>query len=407
MRRTVVSTVIISLLVIIGTVITILYAQGYRLGDTGNAILLKETGLLSLTSKPEGARVLINGNLTTATDDTINLDEGTYEVRVEKDGYFPWIKNVDIKKGVVSNFQIRLFPSTPELDPITRSGIQNPTVDPSGRFISFTVPQGQLKNRGIYTLDMTSRPIIPFGSSTTQLVSDIEGNFSGSLLSFSPGGTEILATTSGELIQTFLLRPNSSSQIPENVTVTLNQIQIEWNEEAEEVLEDKIRALPSRVRGFARENFTDISLSPGNEKILYEASASAQMPRFIKKDIPGRNPTEEDRELKTGNVYVYDTKEDKNYLLYEAKPNEENDEKDETPNSKPKFIWHPTASYLFYATDEKINVTEYDGTNRTTLYAGPFVDNFIYPWPDGSSLVILTNLNLPDSLPNLYSLSLE
>ena len=419
-RKAVLSTVVISLLVVIGTVIAILYAQGYRLRDNNGAGILQETGVLAITSVPEGARVLVNGNLTTATDDTINLDEGTYDIKVEKDGYFPWQKTVQIEKGVVANFQVQLFPATPDLDPITRSGVSTPTVDPAGKLISFTVPSGQLKTRGIYTLNMTSRPIIPFGTATTQLVSDVETPFSSSSLIYSPSGTDLLATTSGDLLQTFLLNPTQSNQTPQNVTVSLNQIQDEWDIEAAEVYEDKIKALPSKVRPFARQSFENIQLSPGNEKVLYEASRSAEMPIFIKSNIPGRNPTPEDRSLKEGNIYVYDTKEDKNYLIYskpaESKeektiptitPSEENTEEPNPTPFTPFFVWHPTSSYLFYTDDGKIRVIEYDGTNKTTIYAGPFQDNFLYPWPDGSSLVILTNLNLEGTPPNLYSLSLE
>lgn len=412
MKKTLASTIVISLIIVIGTVIAILYAQGYRITGSTGAPILQESGLLALTSKPEGASVYIDDNLTTATDDTIYLDEGTYDVRVEKDGYFPWKKTVTIKKGVVSNFQIRLFPATPKLDPITRSGVNNPVVDPSGRLITYTVNSGQLKNHGIYTLNMANRPINPFGSATTQLVSDIEGIFDSSLLTFSPSGSELLASTAAS--QKFLLAPNASGQDPENVTVILNQIQEDWEEQAEEVYEDKIQALPSKLRPFARENFTGIQLSPGNEKVLYTASNSAQMPPIVTSTIPGQNPTEEDRNLQEGDIYVYDTKDDKNYLLFNVSeidptPTGTTDNIDDvlTPPAPPKFIWHPTSSNLFYVRDGKINVIEYDGTNRTTLYAGPFQNNFIYPWPDGSSLVILTNLNLPDSSPNLYSLSLE
>lgn len=421
-RKAALSTVVISVLVLLGTVIAILYAQGYRLRDNNGSGILQETGVLAITSVPEGARVLVNGNLTTATDDTINLDEGTYDIKVEKDGYFPWQKTVQIEKGVVANFQVQLFPATPDLDPITRSGASTPTVDPAGKLISFTVPTGQLKTRGIYTLNMTSRPIIPFGTATTQLVNDTESPFSSSKLIYSPSGTDLLASTSGDLLQTFLLNPTQSNQTPQNVTVSLSQIQNEWDIEAAEVYEDKIKALPSKVRPFARQSFNNIQLSPGNEKVLYEASRSAEMPLFIKSKIPGRNPTQEDRNLKEGNIYVYDTKEDKNYLIYTPQVSSEEDS-DETEDSEsenyqsslvngtsnvvPTFVWHPTSSYLFYTDDGKIRVIEYDGTNKTTIYAGPFQDNFLYPWPDGSSLVILTNLNLEGTPPNLYSLSLE
>ena len=50
---------------------------------------------------------------------------------------------------------------------------------------------------------------------------------------------------------------------------------------------------------------------------------------------------------------------------------------------------------------------EYDGGNRTTLYAGPFDPDFLSTWQDGSGLVILTNFN-DESVPgNLYKIGLR
>ena len=50
---------------------------------------------------------------------------------------------------------------------------------------------------------------------------------------------------------------------------------------------------------------------------------------------------------------------------------------------------------------------EYDGGNKTTLYAGPFDPSFLYTWPDGSGLIILTNFNDETVPPNLYRVGLR
>jgi hypothetical protein len=50
---------------------------------------------------------------------------------------------------------------------------------------------------------------------------------------------------------------------------------------------------------------------------------------------------------------------------------------------------------------------EMDGTNDTTIYAGPFIGSSVFPWPNGEKLVILTDLNNPTILPNLYTISLK
>ena len=57
--------------------------------------------------------------------------------------------------------------------------------------------------------------------------------------------------------------------------------------------------------------------------------------------------------------------------------------------------------------DGKIDMMEYDAQNQTTVYAGPFVDDLCFPWPDATRLVILTNLGNPTITPNLYTIGLK
>src|SRR5690242_17228533 len=76
-----------------GTYLMIRYAQGYRPTSGGT---IKGTGLLSANSFPNGGEVYINGKLSTATDNTLNLDPGEYQIEIKKDGYHTWSKHVKI-----------------------------------------------------------------------------------------------------------------------------------------------------------------------------------------------------------------------------------------------------------------------------------------------------------------------
>ena len=58
-----------------GTYLMIRYAQGYRPTKT---LTIRGTGLLSAGSFPSAAEVYIDGKLTTATDNTLNLNPGEY-----------------------------------------------------------------------------------------------------------------------------------------------------------------------------------------------------------------------------------------------------------------------------------------------------------------------------------------
>ena len=104
MKRILISGILIGLFITLGSIAAILYATGYRVSLSGGSDgkIIAGTGLLVTTSRPDGARVLINNNLTTATNNTINLKPGDYDARIEKDGYLPWSKKIIIKNGLVS-----------------------------------------------------------------------------------------------------------------------------------------------------------------------------------------------------------------------------------------------------------------------------------------------------------------
>lgn len=396
MKRLVISTILILVLILIGTGVGIYYARGYRFDPQNPKGILQGTGLLVLTSKPDGARVFIDDHLTTATNNTINLQPGTYKVRIEKDGYFPWKKSIDIKKEAVSAANATLFPTAPRLESITTTGANNPVIDPAGNFIAYTVSSSSAEKNGVYTFNMSASNILPLGGGSTQITNDFTAPFSTALLTFSPEGTELLASISGQTTATnYLIQSRSFNQNPKDITATLTQTLTEW--EAQKLLKDQklIDSLPKKIRTVAKANFGNPVISPEDDKILYTASASATLPILITPRLPGTNSTPEKRTIEKGNIYVYDMKEDRNYLL--AK-------KEEKPT---KYLWHPDSGHLIFVNNSNINIVEYDGQNLTTVYAGPFTDNFVYPLPNGSSLVILTNLNIPDAPKNLYRISLR
>ena len=69
--------------------------------------------------------------------------------------------------------------------------------------------------------------------------------------------------------------------------------------------------------------------------------------------------------------------------------------------------WFPDSAHFIMVNDKQIHMVDYDGANDTVVYAGPFLDNYVFPWVDGTRLVMLTNLNNSTILPNLYTISLK
>lgn len=77
--------------------LVVLYTAGYRLNFTH--LSLVKTGLLSITTIPKGATVYLNEK-NRATTPTIleNIMPGIHKIRLEKNGYLTWEKNLEIKE---------------------------------------------------------------------------------------------------------------------------------------------------------------------------------------------------------------------------------------------------------------------------------------------------------------------
>jgi hypothetical protein len=407
MKRTVATSLIIFIIMMLGTTLTILYAKGYRIVPQKNGTTIVEgTGLLVVTSEPDGAEVHVNGELLTATNNTLNLSPGEYDVEIIQEGYFPWKKKVNVQKEIVTQAQALLLPIAPKLEAVTLTGAQNPVVDPLNGKIGYTVSSATQERNGIYVLDMNANPLLTLGSSARQIANTRRVDFSNATLQFSPEGDEVLAslsdsaeaTPASSLSATYLLKTNGLNDNPQNVTATIDTILAEWAVLQAKKDQKRIDSLPRKLRPHATANFKDPIYSPELDKILYEASVSATLPIIITPRLIGANNTQEQRNIKEGSLYVYDIKEDRNYLLYESPS---------TESIRPNYIWHPGSNHLFYIQERKIYITSFDGTNRTNIYSGPFVPDFFAAWPNGSRLLILTNLNSIETPYNLYTLSLK
>lgn len=384
----------IFIFLLIGTTLVILYGKGYRFGFNDGKPGISGTGLLVATSVPDGAQVFINDHLTTATDNTINLSPGTYKVKIAKEGYFSWEKELVVKEEVVTKAEALLFPTTPKLEGITNTGVSNPAIDPSFTKIAYIVAsQSAATKRGIFVLDMSSRPILTLQSASAQIADDTIYNFSQARPDWSPDGSQIIATTSGNFPTTFLLQARGFNQSPIDVSETILSVTSEWEKEQNDKEEARLNTVKDKLRKVIANNFEVISWSPDETKILYKARNTATLDLIITPRLIGVNSIPEERTLEKDSVYVYDIKEDRNYKIIE--------------DSSSSLKWFPDSRHLIHVHDQKVDIMEYDATNVTTVYAGPFEDSYVFPWPDGTKLVILTNLGNPNITPNLYTISLK
>ena len=395
--KKVVLTIIVLVLLIVATVGVILYGKGYQFSFINGKADLSSTGLLVATSSPDSAQVIINGHLTTATNNKINLAPGSYDVKIFKQGYYPWQKKVNIDKGVVTKADALLFPTAPKLESITNLGVNNPAIDPTHTKIAYTVSSQDIKKNGAYILDMTSLQILTFQGSSSQIADNTLGLFSSAKLTWAPDGSELTASISAQsIVSTYLLRTNTFNDSPSDVTATLSNVKGLWQKIKTDKDKSQMNSLPSKVRSLVRANFKIIAFSPDETKILYTASASANLPAIIKPPLIGVNSTPEERNTKEGSIYVYDIKEDRNYII-----------KNSFDDGKELLEWLPDSSHLIYVHDKNIDIMDSDGTNSTKVYAGPFIDMYVFPWTDTSRIVILTDLGNSSSPANLYTISLK
>ena len=403
MQKKLILPIAIFLFLIIGTVLVVLYGKGYRLDFDFDKPKLQGTGLLVATSQPDGGQVFINGHLTTATNNTLNLPPDTYNIKIVKVGYFPWEKTIKVQKEVVSATQALLFVTTPKLESITEIGVSNPVIDPSGTRLAYTVASQSARKNGVYILDMTSRPILTLQSASTQIASEAIDRFSDAKLTWSPDGQELFATIpfaqNPESPTTYLIKSNGFNENPQDVTETIESILLVWNQEKENKEKSRIDGLSKKVKKLIAENFKVLSWSIDETKILYTASSSAKLPLIINPALLGTDATPQERSLKKDSLYVYDIKEDKNFKIdIVSQPTDQGSE---------SLRWFPDSRHLLFVDNGKISIMEYDGSNNTVIFAGPFMDNYAFPWPDGSKIVILTNLGNTNIAPNLYTIGLK
>jgi hypothetical protein len=406
MRRPYLAPLLVFALLILGTVLVVLYGKGYRIGNLSNGKpTISKTGLLVATSNPDGAQVFINGNLTTATDDTIDLLPGEYDIKITKEGYFPWEKHVRIQKEVVTKADALLFPTAPRLESITASGVESPVIDPARRKIAFRIASQSAKKNGMYVLDMSSYPVLTLQSSAKQISDDTTALFSASSYEWSPDGEELLASISATPIGDvyYLLRSSGFNDAPKNVTAILQSVYESWTTDSDEKNTARLASLKKDLRQMIGSNFVIKAWSPDETKILYIASRSAELPFIIKPRHIGLDLLREQRTIEKNDMYIYDIADDTNMKILNASATCSED----ASTCFPPVQWFPDSEHLILIQDGKINIMEDDGTNTTTIYAGPFINSYVFPWPNGSKIVILTNFNNPGVPPNLYTIGLK
>lgn len=377
-----------------------LYARGYSF-DLKNK-QLSPTGILVIKSVPDGAEVFIDGELEIATNDSIKLAPGTYDINVRKEGYHPWDKRLTFEKEEVTEATAHLFKSAPSLSAITFSNASNPTPSDDFTKIAYAVPvttNDSINGEGLWVMETVNLPI-GFSRDPRQIT---DGDLTNASWEWSPDGREILLTTKTGV---YLLKVSdfTPQNTRINITSTALTIKDEWEEKRQKKLDSQIKSLPDQVLDVLNRKAHSVILSADEDMVLYTASGSATLDDNLIDSIPGASTQKQEREIKEGYTYVYDVKEDRNFLIDEQEVLIGN-----TPlgSSTRRLSWFPTSRHLVLAEPEKITIMDYDGTNRVEVYTGSYEAPHAYPIASLDRLIILTNLGANSGGANLYSLGLK
>jgi len=372
---------------IIGT-IAILYARGYRLQPDKDQLTIGPTGLLVVNSDPKAAQVFVNGELKTATDNSISLTPGDYEISVKKEGYLTWDKRVIIEKEAVTQVDAFLISAAPSLTALTFSGVVNPRVSEDFTKIAYVVPPSvdNLERAGLWIMETVNLPL-GFNRDPRRIT---DGDLTEAQYEFSPDAREILLTTQNG---TYLL--NISEFTPTtarvNIATGLNATLTEWREVKAARMKARISPLPDEIEAIF-ENTVDVVFSPDENRILYTATESASIPSGLVKQLPGSSTQEQKRDIEPEKTYVYDIREDRNFAV--SDPGE-------------TVYWLPNSLNLITPSENNIALMDYDGTNKKTIFTGNYNFPHAYPSTSSNRLLILTNFGATGSLTNLYWLSLK
>lgn len=361
---------VVTLLVIaITAAVAIFLAKGYTFSPKERRIV--GTGIITISSEPDAASVFIDGHLTTATNTTIaSLPPKKYGIKIVKEGFIPWEKEVNVKEGLVTEVKVTLFPAIPTIYPLTFNGVENAVLSPDGEKLAYIVPLANSagnasKKAGVWVWTQTRNQPISFirSSEPHQIVQSVTTDFSKAQLKWSSDSKQVLAEVSGN---NYLLGADRLNSDPRDITPILQATLKSWEDDTKSKDDSRVLAI--------------------KDPTLRETASSSALVRWSPDETKYMAGKEE------SSLKVYDLEDKKEYSLPQAKTH----------------IWLPDSRHIILVEEGTISVVDFDGTNKAVVYAGSFKDDFVFPWLDSSRLVIISSFPTPTaSEPNLYGINLK
>jgi len=358
------------------TVCVVLYSEGWRF-NTKNKTLQK-TGMLAIRSTPEGAKVYLNGKTTTATNDTIqSLTPGAYSIKVEKEGFETWEKEIEIFPELVTDITAVLVSQSPRIEPLTNTGVSMFSISSSLDKLAY-IPINTEK-KGIWVLPLSGAPLNLFKTNPNLIVEDDEKHTytSAENIWWSPDDSEMLV----QINQGGFYLIDLQRQIKEPLEIKSPETVFEkWEQE-----KAKKRKAFLEKQDIGKE-LMDIALdkdtkwSPDEKKFLY-LKDYGDIVEIEVHNLENPLPVGERRE----------------YTSYRAKK-----------NSLKTISWYPDSYHLILLEDTTISLIRIDGTNKTEIFTanGSLASSKVFPSPWGDKVIIMASFK-QNAFPDLYAVGIR
>lgn len=383
MKRSWIQT-ILTIVILLGiTTALYLYTAGYRVNrEQDSPIDIKITGMIGAKSLPDGASVYVDGNLVTATDDTIaGLTPGEYNLRIVKNGFVEWEKTVQVFPELVTDITAILVSKSPRLEPLTNTGATSPTMSPSLTKLAYFSEDET--SPGIWVIPLSTEGLSLFRSNPYVVLQDTPFRFysRGKNMTWSPDETELLVETDGGIFFLVDLTTNTAQ-----ASAAPDLILEEWQKEITKKRQDFIEgfAIPEELAKIAISPET--VWAPDEKKFLYKVETDTTIEYKVynmEKPIP-----------------IGERVETTVLVLNKDQP-------------QPELNWYSDSFHLVMTeldpentTRGTISLIRIDGTNKTEVYNNTLYSNNVVSSPNGDKLIILTSFKSGDQT-DLYTVSIR
>ncbi|MCG2686342.1 PEGA domain-containing protein [Candidatus Parcubacteria bacterium] len=356
----------------------ILFAKGYRIDFLRKEV--RRTGMISVRSYPDGAKVYLNGELVAVTDDSIaSLKPGRYHLEIRKEGFTVREKEVPVFEELVTDIEALLISRTPRLEPLTQTGARSPALSSSRDKIAFFSPGGEKSGLKMLTLSWDA-PLNLFRATSPLLLQDTPSTvFSiGEKILWAPDDSSLLIQMNERGFYELPLNQSRNGREP-LATSSAEPALSQWGEKIEDqriLFLEKKQIRPD----LAQTAIAPPTLwSPDEQKFLFKKETEGKI-EYRVYSLEDPLPVGAERETTALRV---------------------------DPDSDIKVSWFSSNNHLILVEGSgTVSLIEIDGGNRTEVFTGTLASRNVFPTPAGDKLIILTTFN-PNEEPNLYAVGLR